>query len=180
MKKLKISKFCQQNNVKLHLDGARIWNASAETGISLKEYCSYFDSVSLCLSKTLGAPIGTVLVSDKNLFLKLIISKTKWGGIRQSGLLASMAIIAIDENFSKLKQTHIWAKELGKLCDENGIILEHPVQTNFVFIDIAANKINPEKLMEISDKYNVKIYSGRIAFHYQISQESFENAKKLF
>ena len=75
MKKLKISKFCQQNNVKLHLDGARIWNASAETGISLKEYCSYFDSVSLCLSKTLGAPIGTVLVSDKNLFLKLIISK---------------------------------------------------------------------------------------------------------
>lgn len=91
-----------------------------------------------------------------------------------------MAIIAIDENFSKLKQTHIWAKELGKLCDENGIILEHPVQTNFVFIDIAANKINPEKLIKISDKYNVKIYSGRIAFHYQISQESFENAKKLF
>ncbi|KGU21343.1 threonine aldolase [Candida albicans P57055] len=176
----KISKFCQQNNVKLHLDGARIWNASAETGISLKEYCSYFDSVSLCLSKTLGAPIGTVLVSDKKFILKANhFKKQNGGGIRQSGLLASMAIIAIDENFSKLKQTHIWAKELGKLCDENGIILEHPVQTNFVFIDIAANKINPEKLMEISDKYNVKIYSGRIAFHYQISQESFENAKKV-
>lgn len=68
--KLKISKFCKENDVKLHLDGARLWNASVATGISLKEYSQYFDSVSLCLSKTLGAPIGTVLVGDKKFILK--------------------------------------------------------------------------------------------------------------
>ncbi|KAL6454422.1 GLY1 Low-specificity L-threonine aldolase [Candida maltosa Xu316] len=176
----KISAFCKQNDVRLHLDGARIWNASAETGISLKEYASYFDSVSLCLSKTLGAPVGTVLVGDKKFILKANhFKKQNGGGIRQSGLLASMAITAIDENFSKLKETHNKAKELGKICEENGIILEHPVHTNFVFVDIKANKINPDKLIEISDKHNVKIYSGRVAFHYQISDESFESAKKV-
>lgn len=89
-----------------------------------------------------------------------------------------MAIVAIDENFSKLQRTHDMAKELAQLCKEKGIILEHPVDTNFVFVDIAANKINPDKLIEISDKYGVKIYSGRVSFHYQISQDSFENAKK--
>ncbi|CAX40044.1 low specificity L-threonine aldolase, putative [Candida dubliniensis CD36] len=176
----KISKFCHKNQIKLHLDGARIWNASIETGISLKEYCSYFDSISLCLSKTLGAPIGTILVSDKKFILKANhFKKQNGGGIRQSGLLASMAIIAINENFSKLKKTHDMAKELGQLCHTKNIILEHPVQTNFVFIDLKANKINPKKLIEISNKYNIKIYSGRIAFHYQISQQSFENAKKV-
>lgn len=70
-----------------------------------------------------------------------------------------MAIVAIDENFSKLQRTHDMAKELAQLCKEKGIILEHPVDTNFVFVDIAANKINPDKLIEISDKYGVKIYS---------------------
>ena len=74
----KISEFCRENDIRLHLDGARLWNASVATGISIKEYCSYFDSVSLCLSKSLGAPIGSVLVGDKNSFVKLTISKTKW------------------------------------------------------------------------------------------------------
>ena len=142
----KISQFCKENNVKLHLDGARLWNASVATGISLKEYSHYFDSVSLCLSKTLGAPIGTVLVGDKKFILKANhFKKQNGGGIRQSGLLASMAIVAIDENFTKLQKTHDMAKELGDLCKQKGILLEHPVDTNFVFVDIAANKMNPDK-----------------------------------
>ncbi|KAI3405898.2 GLY1 [Candida oxycetoniae] len=176
----RISQFCKDNNVKLHLDGARLWNASAATGISLQKYSKYFDSVSLCLSKTLGAPVGTVLVGDADFIRKANhFKKQNGGGIRQSGLLASMAIIAIDENFPKLPATHEMAKQLGQLCEEKGIILEHPVETNFVFVDIAANKINPEKLVEISDKHAVKVYSGRVAFHYQISKESFDAVKKV-
>ena len=136
----KISKFCKNNDVKLHLDGARLWNASIATGISLKEYCSYFDSVSLCLSKSLGAPIGTVLVADKNFVKKANhFKKQSGGGIRQSGLLATMAMTAIDENFGKIQRSHDMAKELGKLCEEYGIVLEHPVDTYFVFIDFAKN-----------------------------------------
>ncbi|KAK6459068.1 threonine aldolase [Scheffersomyces xylosifermentans] len=176
----KISKFCKANDVKLHLDGARLWNASVETGISIKEYCSYFDSVSLCLSKTLGAPIGSVLVSDKKFINKANhFKKQNGGGIRQSGLLAVMAIAAIDENLSKLKRTHELAKEVGELCKKHEIYLEHPVETNFVFVDLKKNKINPKTLVEFANKYNIKAYSGRIAFHYQISDESFEAVKKL-
>ncbi|KAK6460005.1 threonine aldolase [Scheffersomyces coipomensis] len=175
-----ISNFCKKNGVRLHLDGARLWNASVATGISIKEYCSYFDSVSLCLSKTLGAPIGSVLVSDKKFILKANhFKKQNGGGIRQSGLLAVMAITAIDENLPKLKKTHEWAAELGQICQEKGIILEHPVETNFVFVDLKANKIDVKKLVEISDKYGVKVYAGRIAFHYQVSEASFEAVKKV-
>ncbi|CAK9437281.1 uncharacterized protein LODBEIA_P16590 [Lodderomyces beijingensis] len=175
-----ISNFCKQNNVKLHLDGARLWNASVASGIPLDQYCQYFDSVSLCLSKTLGAPIGTVLVSTRKFIQKANhFKKQNGGGIRQSGILASMAIVAIDENWPKLQATHDMARELGQLCHSHGIVLEHPVDTNFVFVDIAANKINPEKLVEISSKHGVKVYSGRVAFHYQISNASFEKAKRV-
>lgn len=175
----KISAFCKANNVRLHLDGARLWNASAETGISIAEYCSYFDSVSLCLSKTLGAPIGSVLVADKKFIMKANhFRKQNGGGIRQSGLLALMAIVAIEENFPKLTATHQVAKEVGEFCVLEGYVLAHPVQTNFVFLDFAASKISNDIFVKVCEKYNLKAYSGRLAFHYQLSQESIANLKK--
>lgn len=176
----KISAFCKDNNVRLHLDGARLWNASAETGIPLAEYCSYFDSVSLCLSKTLGAPVGSVLVSDKKFNLKANhFRKQNGGGIRQSGLLALMAIVAIDENFPKLKATHELAKKIADFCVREGYVLAHPTETNFVFLDFAANKINNDVFVKACEKYNIKAYGSRLAFHYQISEEAIENLKKV-
>lgn len=176
----KISAFCKENDVKLHLDGARLWNASVATGISIKEYCSYFDSVSLCLSKTLGAPVGSVLVGTRKFINKANhFKKQNGGGIRQSGLLACMAVVAIDENLSKLEQTHKWAKEVEQVCIDNNIYLEHPVDTNFVFIDLKKNRINSSVMAEIATKHNVKAPAGRLAFHYQLSQESIENIKKV-
>lgn len=175
----KISAFCKKNDVRLHLDGARLWNASAETGISMAEYCSYFNSVSLCLSKTLGAPIGSVLVGDKKFILKANhFRKQNGGGIRQSGLLALMAIVAIDENFPKLAATHKAAKEVGEYCVLLGYVLAHPVHTNFVFLDFAANKINNEILVKNCEKYGLKVYGLRLAFHYQLSETSITNLKK--
>lgn len=186
----KISAFCKENDVRLHLDGARLWNASAATGILIKEYCSYFDSVSLCLSKTLGAPIGSVLVSDTKFIKKANhFKKQNGGGIRQSGILAAMASVAIDENFSKLAKTHENAKKLGDLCAEHGIHLEHPVHTNFVFIDIAKNKMNPALFNKLAAEKGIAASLARITYHYQQSQESvdaineivlkvFEDAKK--
>lgn len=175
----KISAFCKKNDVRLHLDGARLWNASAETGISMAEYCSYFNSVSLCLSKALGAPIGSVLVGDKKFILKANhFRKQNGGGIRQSGLLALMAIVAIDENFPKLAATHKAAKEVGEYCVLLGYVLAHPVHTNFVFLDFAANKINNEILVKNCEKYGLKVYGLRLAFHYQLSETSITNLKK--
>ncbi|OBA17959.1 hypothetical protein METBIDRAFT_47912 [Metschnikowia bicuspidata var. bicuspidata NRRL YB-4993] len=175
----KISAFCKDNNVRLHLDGARLWNASAATGISIAEYCSYFDSVSLCLSKTLGAPVGSVLVGTKKFVSKANhFRKQNGGGIRQAGLLALMAIVAIDENFPKLKKTHDVAKELGEFCESLGAVLEHPVHTNFVFIDIAASKINNDFFTQACAKYNVKAYGSRLTIHHQVSEEGLANLKR--
>ncbi|CUM62866.1 uncharacterized protein PRCAT00000425001 [Priceomyces carsonii] len=176
----KISEFCRKNDVKLHMDGARLWNASVESGVSIKEYCSYFDSVYLCLSKTLGAPIGSVLVSDKKFINKANhFRKQCGGGIRQSGIIARMGITSIDENFSKLKATHDRAKEVGKLCEEHGIALEHPVETNFVFIDLKKNNMSAVKLNEIAQKYGIKLDNHRVVFHYQISEDCFQKCKKV-
>lgn len=177
----KISKFCKENDVRLHLDGARLWNASASTGISIDEYGKFFDSMSLCLSKSLGAPIGSVLVSDKKFILKANhFKKQNGGGIRQAGIITSMASVAIDENFpEKLQETNAWAKELGDLCDEHGIKLEHPVHTNFVFIDIKGNKMNPELFNKLGEREGIKVGGSRITYHYQISKESREKLKKI-
>lgn len=175
----KIARFCRENNVRLHLDGARLWNASAATGISVAEYCLHFDSVSLCLSKTLGAPVGSVLVGTPKFIAKANhFRKQNGGGIRQAGLLALMAIVAIDENFSKLRRTHDMAKELGEYCESLEAVLEHPVHTNFVFIDLAASKISNDYLVEACARHNVKVYGSRLAIHYQITDESFRNLKK--
>lgn len=175
---IRISDFCKSKNIKLHLDGARLWNASVETGISIKEYCSYFDSVSLCLSKSLGAPMGSVLVGQQDFINKANhFKKQCGGGIRQNGYMAKMATIAIDENFVKIKQAHIWAKSVGAFCQKHNIILESPVDSNFVFIDLKKNQMNDNLLVQIGSKYNVKLMGGRIAFHYQLSNESIENLK---
>lgn len=176
----RISAFCKDNGVRLHLDGARLWDASAATGISIAEYCSYFDSVSLCLSKSLGAPIGTVLVGLSQFIRKANhFRKQNGGGIRQSGLLAEMAMVAIDENFGKLTKVHEKAKQVGKFCEELGLVLEHPVHTNFVFIDLAASKIDNDFFVKAAEKHNVRAYGSRIAFHYQVSDEAVENIKKV-
>lgn len=174
----KISYFCNKNNVKLHLDGARIWNAHIETGISIKEYCSYFDSISLCLSKSLGAPMGSILVGTSQFIEKANhFKKQCGGGIRQGGIMCKMAETAIKENISKLKKSHDYAKQIGKFCLDHDIKLESPVDTSFVFIDLKKNKMDPSLLVEIGSKYNVKLMGGRVACHFQISQESVDNLK---
>ncbi len=175
----KISHWCHQHGIRLHCDGARLWNAAAEVGVPISEYCKYFDSVSLCLSKSLGAPIGSVLVGPREYIEKANhFKKQNGGGIRQSGMLARMALMALKTNYSKLTQTHKWAKELGKWCDKQGIALEVLVQTNFVFLDSKKVHLNPAVWQEAAKKHNVKVMGYRIAFHYQNDAASVENLKK--
>lgn len=174
----RISQWCRHNGIKLHLDGARLWNASVETGISMRDYCKLFDSVSLCLSKSLGAPFGSVLVGERKFIEKANhFKKQNGGGIRQAGMLARMASIAIDENMSKIKISHAFAKDFALWCEQKGIKLECPAHTNFVFLDPKVVKINPQVYREASKKYNVKTMGNRIAFHFQNSRESIENLK---
>lgn len=177
----RISKFCKENGYALHCDGARLWNASIASGVSFKEYGEIFDSISICLSKSLGAPIGSVLVGSKKFIKKANhFKKQNGGGIRQSGILAAMAKVALEENLPKIKSSHEKARNLADFFIENGIQLESPVDTNFVFIDLEKSPIDSDVLAELGEKYNVRIWNGRIALHYQNDDESLENVKKAF
>lgn len=121
------------NNIGFHLDGARVWNACIALNKSLKEMCEPFHTVSLCLSKGLGAPIGSVLVGPKD-FIALAkrFRKPLGGGMRQAGLLAAAGLYAIKNNFHRLKEDHDWAKKVGEQLQTRGGFEVLPVLTNIV------------------------------------------------
>lgn len=132
-----IAELCQKHNLKLHLDGARIFNALAHTGDSAKDYGKYFDGISVCLSKGLGAPVGSVLLADKaTIKYARRIRKVLGGGMRQAGFLAAAGIYALDHHVERLKIDHahanILAEELAKLPWVSSVM---PVETNLVLFD---------------------------------------------
>ena len=106
-----ISEVSRKNNLKVHLDGARIFNAITETGDSTIEIGKLFDTVSICLSKGLGAPVGSLILSDaENIIRAKRVRKSFGGGMRQSGYLAAAGIYALDNNIKRLKEDHKRAK----------------------------------------------------------------------
>lgn len=177
----RISDFARQQGIKMHLDGARLWNASIATGLSIKEYAQYFDTVSLCISKGLGAPIGSVLVGTKELITKATwIRKQQGGGIRQSGLLTAAANVAVDEIWPTMKDTHAKTIQLGKDLEAMGIHFQLPVQTNFVFIDsFRSDACFDTRIFEEQAKdLGIKVMGDRIVLHHQITDEAIEKLKR--
>lgn len=132
---IEISQLARKNNLLLHLDGARIWNASVETGISVSEYAKHFDTVSCCLSKGLGAPIGSIIASNKELIEKAFRVRKAWGGgMRQIGILAAAGLFALKNNINRLKEDHEKAKLLAEGISkiDNINIVKELVETNIV------------------------------------------------
>lgn len=137
-------------NLALHLDGARIWNAHVETGVAFSEYGKYFDTVSVCLSKGLGAPIGSVLVSTQERIAKARIWRKRYGaGMRQIGILAAAGHYALDNNIKLLARDHANAKKLAEACG-----LPAP-DTNIVAIDVSDYPFN-------ASEYATKLKSNGI------------------
>lgn len=141
-----IAQVCRKNNLLFHLDGARIFNAIVEAGYSTGEIGSYFDSVSVCLSKGLGAPVGSVLVGKKeDIKQARRIRKVFGGGMRQAGYLAAACIYALDHHINRLKEDHKKAAEIAKMlgaCNYIKNIL--PVETNIIIFTLNDN-IESEK-----------------------------------
>ena len=134
----KISEFANARGLPLHLDGARLWNACIATGISLKEYCSLFDSVSLCFSKGLGAPVGSIVAGSEKFIKKAhFYRKAYGGGMRQAGILAAACLFAVENHFERLESDHENARQLAKILSEfpNVQIDMNTVQTNLVIAD---------------------------------------------
>jgi len=136
----KISNLAEKNNLKLHLDGARLWNASVATGISLLEWATFFDSVSLCFSKGLGAPIGSIIVGDISFIKKAhTYRKAYGGGMRQVGIIAAACEYALDNNLEKLKTDHQNAKKIAETLNSlTGFEVNlDSVQTNIIIFDVS-------------------------------------------
>ena len=130
----KISRFAKEKSFPLHLDGARLMNALVETGIQPRDYASVFDSISLCLSKGLGAPVGSVLIGSAN-FIKEArrVRKVFGGGMRQAGMIAAGGLYAMKNNVDRLKQDHARAHRIGDTLQKQAWISEvFPVETNIV------------------------------------------------
>jgi threonine aldolase len=135
---LKIDSLARQYNLKMHLDGARLFNALVASGDKAKEYGKHFDTISVCLSKGLGAPVGSVLVGKQKWITKARkVRKYMGGGMRQAGYLAAAGLYALENNIERLREDHIKAKEIGKALDKCSIVKEvMPVDTNIVIFTI--------------------------------------------
>lgn len=130
---------CKTNNLKHHLDGARIFNALAVTGDEARAYSHAFDSISICLSKGLGAPMGSVLIGDKA-FIKQArrVRKVLGGGMRQIGIVAAAGIYALDNHIERLQQDHEHAQLLKQTLEELPYVAAiFPVETNIVIFRLA-------------------------------------------
>lgn len=146
---LKIRQIANKHNLLMHLDGARIWNAHIATGIPLKDWAAPFDSISVCLSKGLGAPVGSMIVGSKEFIIKARrIRKLFGGGMRQVGILAAGGLYAIENNISRLSEDHKNARILAEgLNQVNGFSVDlSRVETNIVIVDIAEIGKSPDEL----------------------------------
>jgi len=133
-----ISSFCRTSKIKLHLDGARLFNALVETKEDAKQHGTLFDSISICLSKGLGTPSGSVLLGNTE-FIKQArrVRKVFGGGMRQVGFLAAAGIYALDHNVNRLSEDHKRAKQIGDtLKNLNWVKAIMPVDTNIVIFDL--------------------------------------------
>jgi threonine aldolase len=179
----RISAWARENGIIMHLDGARLWEAVAAGAGTLKEFCAEFDSISLCFSKGLGAPIGSIIVGTK-----VFIKRSRWirksigGGLRQAGVVAAPARVAVEETFlgGKLTQSHENAKKIQKIWTDLGGKLQYPVDTNMVWLDLGAHDIDIDHFIELSEQYGVKVRGGRFVVHYQVGKEAIERLRKIF
>jgi threonine aldolase len=155
---VKIKAVCDENNLKFHLDGARIWNALIEKKDNPLWYGKVFDTISVCFSKGLGAPVGSVLISDaKTINRALRIRKIFGGNMRQSGYLAAAALYALDNNFLRLNEDHRRAKEIGLVLEKlEWVAKVEPVETNILIFEVISTVKDSDVIEQLKQK-NISI-----------------------
>ncbi|MFT5636310.1 MAG: threonine aldolase [Cognaticolwellia sp.] len=176
----KAREFTQQNNLALHLDGARVYNAASALNIDITEICQHVDSMSICLSKGLGAPIGSILLGSE----ALIKSAKRWrkvvgGGMRQAGIIAAAAKIALEQSPAKLQQDHDNAKYLANALNQfdNVSVNLAQVETNMVFATFAENMDIADLVAQLRTK-NILLTSSnpmRLVTHLDIDKADIDN-----
>lgn len=184
----RIIEWAHAHGIKAHLDGARLWDAVVTGAGTLPEYTSIFDSVSLCFSKGLGAPIGSILVGSS-----CFINKARWfrksigGGIRQAGIISAAARIGMEEVFGprpdgggKLRGAHIRARKAADMWTSRGGKLLYPVHTNMLWVDIKAAGLLPSDLANIGKQKGLRLAETRIVMHYRETSYSPKRSASLY
>lgn len=181
-----ISRICRERKLRFHLDGARIFNALVETGDDPANYGKLFDSISVCFSKGLGAPVGSVLIGSHDYITRARrIRKVFGGGMRQSGYLAAAAIFAIDHNIQRLRDDHRRAKSLAEFLSGMAYVREVlPVQTNIIIIRLNERYSQNELLGLLKDQglWAVGFESDKIRLvtHLDFDDNMLKNSSKIF
>ena len=180
-----IGKVCKDNGLKFHLDGARLFNALVETSETPAEYGKLFDSISICISKGLGAPVGSVLIGTKEFIWKARrIRKVFGGGMRQAGYLAAACIYALDHNVERLRDDHGKAKHLESLLKSLPYVeAVMPVQTNLVFFSLKPEMQAKDFLQKLRDNdiHAMALAPQEVRFvtHLDITDEMMVKVEKV-
>ena len=176
-------RFTRDHELSLHLDGARIFNAAVALGVAVSEIACYADSISICCSKGLGAPVGSLLCGPA----PLINAARRWrkmagGGMRQAGILAAAMDYALDHNVDRLQIDHANAKRLTEaLAAIDGVKIRNS-HTNMLFIDLPSREIGEQLASRLAEQ-GVKIIGGqtiRLVTHLDIDEEDINRGVKLF
>lgn len=180
-----IAQLCTERALKLHLDGARLFHALVETGETPQEVGRLFDSISLCLSKGLGAPVGSVLIGDAAFIQQARrFRKVMGGGMRQAGYLAAAGIYALDHNVERLKEDNERAKVLGKALEILPMVENvRPVKTNIVIFDVKKPHTAASFLEELKEKNVIASAFGpqtiRFVTHLDFTEEMLERTLEV-
>ncbi|KAI0067869.1 hypothetical protein BV25DRAFT_1794677 [Artomyces pyxidatus] len=175
---LRISEYAHAQGIKMHLDGARIWHVAAETGVPLQDLCDPFDSVSLCFSKGLGAPVGSCLVGSKEL-----VKRARWfrkmfgGGMRQIGILTASAAYALTYNFPKLADVHLLARKLEKGLADIGVEITGAAETCMVFFDPSPIGVSYAEITERGSQLPdpLQLGASRLVVHIQTTERAIDD-----
>ncbi|MBT2688766.1 low-specificity L-threonine aldolase [Bacillus sp. ISL-47] len=178
-----IHKISKENNIPVHIDGARLFNAAAALNLPAKELTQYCDTVQVCLSKGLGAPVGSILAGNR----EFIASARKWrkrlgGGLRQSGIIAAPGLVALSQMRERLYEDHENAQYLAEqLSQINGIHIINQVDTNIVVADVKDLHIDSSQFVEKIKAEGVLAgtfgpTSVRFVTHYDVSKNDIEKA----
>jgi len=166
---LRIREVCGLHGLTLHLDGARIWNALVATGQLARDYGELFDTISVCLSKGLGCPVGSLLVGSEALMDQALrIRKVFGGGMRQAGYLAAAGIYALDHHIDRLAEDHRKARELGELLESKSFIrYVAPLETNIVIFETDPSRVSDTRLLAALNEQGIRLIGmgqGKLRF----------------
>ncbi len=145
----RIRAVCDKHGLAYHLDGARIWNAMVAKRESASQYGKLFDTISVCLSKGLGCPVGSLLVGDEDHIHKALrVRKILGGGMRQAGYLAAAGLYALEHNIERLAEDHTRAQEIGETLSQLGVVKKvEPIETNIIIFEVLESEITADAFM---------------------------------